>query len=459
MSRYRYWITRLVLLATLLVWSGQADARKFLDAAGEADKAILNDLHNGRIVEARPFGANGNTGSLWKVKIEHNGNTRWAVFKPRDFGDRDGWARTPMEVAMYKLNRILGMDMVPPTAYRRNVNLNGQHFGEGALMVWVDDSHGVNGVAKNLWKPRHEAFSSDLRILQILGRDADHQNAANILRGKHWRDGKYRMIKVDNEACMRPGSYLELQHNSAIWGQVFRFNKTTYNRLKELNFNDLKADVGEFMSDGEIRDWLKTRDGIVNLIGHLRREKGDGGVFFSKAEVAFDARKDRGRKAKGKDLSKFERLLKKKGVKVEFVNPKDPSLKGAVGKTVLTKLGITVRIARSNKQAVSMGTLVEELVHVNQLRRMSRSAGGLARLHGALAGKGKKVRAIKASMEAYAKGKVATFASTSRVQKTKVKRSQRRFQRQVARYAGNNRPANSFWKTALQSPRPRRARR
>ena len=459
MSRYTNWIIRLTALLLLLSWGSTADARKFLDAAGEADKAILNDLYNGRIVEAHPFGANQNTGSLWKVKVEHNGNTRWAVFKPREYGDREGWARTPMEVTMYKLNRILGMDMVPPTAYRRNVTLNGRNFGEGALMVWVDDSHGVNNVAKKHWKPKHEAFASDLRILQILGRDADHQNANNVLRGKHWSDGKYRMIKVDNEACMRPGSYLELQHSSSIWGQVFRFNKTTYNRLVELNFNDLKADVGEFMSDGEIRDWLKTRDGLVNLIGHLRREKGDGGVFFSKDEISFDARKARGRKAGKKDLLKFERLLKKKGVNVEYVDPRDPSLRGAVGKTVLTKKGITVRIARSKKQAPRMGTLVEELVHVNQLGRMSRSAGGLARLHSALRGKGKRTRAIRASMEAHAKGKVA-MVMTKRTEKRRIKRSQRRFKSQVARHGGSRRSATTYWNSALKSPRPgaRRAR-
>ena len=452
MSRYAKWTVRIVVLLVLLSWGSNADARKFLDAASAADKAILNDLYNGRIVEAHPFGANGNTGSLWKVKVEHNGNTRWAVFKPREYGDREGWARTPMEVTMYKLNRILGMDMVPPTAYRRNVTLNGRNFGEGALMVWVDDSHGVNKVAKNLWKPKHEAFSSDLRILQVMGRDADHQNANNILRGKHWKDGKYRMIKVDNEACMRPGSYLELQHNSAIWGQVFRFNKKTYNRLKEMSFNDLKADMGEFVSDGEIRDWLNTRDGLVNLISHLRREKGDGQVFFSKDEIAFDARKARGRKASKKDLSKFERLMKKKGVKVEYVDPKDPSLRGAVGKTVLTKKGLTVRIARSRKAAPRMGTLVEELVHVNQLGRMSRQVGGYSKLHRVLKGKGKRTRAVRASMEAHAKGKVAMVVG-KRCERRLVKRSQNRFAKQAARHGAGRRSATSYWSSTFKARR------
>ena len=256
---------------------------------------------------------------------------------------------------------------------------------------------------------------------------------------------------------MRPGSYLELQHSSAIWGQVMRFNHTTFARLKELSFNDLKADVGEFMSDGEIRDWVNSAKGIVNLVEHLRREKGDGRVFFSNEEIAFDARKKVGRKASNKDLAKFELLLGRKGVKVVYTNAKDPSLKGAVGKTLLAKDGtITVRLARGKGKAPAMGTLVEELVHVNQLQRMGRKMGGLSRLHSALKGRGRKVKAVKASMEAYAKGKVG-LVLTSKRDKQRVKRSQRRFNTRVARLVGARTGTTSYWKAALKS-RPRSAR-
>ena len=119
MTRRPLWMTTLLAAMAVVAISSTAEAKNFLDSIGKADKAILNDLYNGRIIEARPFGAQQNTGSLWKVKIEHNGNVREAVFKPREHGDRDGWARTPMEAGMYKLNRILGMNMVPPTAYRK----------------------------------------------------------------------------------------------------------------------------------------------------------------------------------------------------------------------------------------------------------------------------------------------------------------------------------------------------
>jgi hypothetical protein len=41
-----------------------------------------------------------------------------AIYKPRVYGDAGGWHRTPMEYVAYRLNRLLGLDLVPPVAYR-----------------------------------------------------------------------------------------------------------------------------------------------------------------------------------------------------------------------------------------------------------------------------------------------------------------------------------------------------
>lgn len=460
MTRTSLLLRSLLVALTLLVSAGSARADKFLDAIGEADKAILKDLYDGRVIAARPFGAQGNTGSLWKVKIENEGRVREAVFKPRTLGDRDGWARTPMEVATYKLNRILGLDLVPPTAYRKNLNLNGQTFAEGALMLFVDDSHPIHNVDRNLWKPRHEPFASDLRVLQMLGRDADHENGNNIIRGKHWKDGTYRVMKIDNEAMLRNGASVELHYNSAVWGPVTRFNPTTYGKLKALNFNDLKGDIGEFVSDDEIRQMLGTRDRLVGHIDQQVRERGAQQVFFTPEEVGFNASRASGRQAKRKDLQKFERLMKAKGVKVVYVKAGDASLKGGVGRTVLGRDGkLVVRIARG--RAIRMGTLVEELVHVNQLRRMGKQTGGLQLLHAQLLGA--KGAAVRASMEAHAKGLVK-LTTTGKREVKKLAKAQRREQGRVLSLTGGRltlsaashhwahafRPARATLRTALR---------
>jgi hypothetical protein len=433
----------LLALLGLLLWSATADARRFLDSIGDADRSIQDDLYNGRIVEAYPFGANENTGHLWKVKIEHNGNIRWAIFKPREYGDRDGWDRTPMEVAVYKLNRILGMDLVPPSAYRKFMWIGGNYYSEGALILFTEDGHNPFDVRDQEWKPGREAFSSDVRVLQSIARDADNQNGKNIMRGKHWKDGKYRVMKIDNAACMRNGTTVNLDHAHPEWGAVTRFNKATYDHLKELNFADLKADVGDFMSDDEIRQWLGSRDGLVGEIDRRRAAQGDS-IWFTQNEIAFDARRKVGKDASAQQVSKFENLLRKKGVKVEYLAAKDPALKGAVGRTVLDKDRIVVRLALSAKGAPNAGALVEELVHVNQLQKMAKGTGGLRALYASLQGKSRSVRATKASMEEYAKSKVALIARGKDLQK--VKADQATYHTRAVRAVKTGGDTRSLWR-------------
>jgi hypothetical protein len=53
-----------------------------------------------------------------QVRDPHSGRQLQALFKPRIKGDADGWHRVPMEWVAYQLNLMLGMDYVPPVAYR-----------------------------------------------------------------------------------------------------------------------------------------------------------------------------------------------------------------------------------------------------------------------------------------------------------------------------------------------------
>lgn len=427
----------LLIVIGLLLCAGQALGDRFLDSIDTQEKQILGDLHNGKIISAKPFGENGNMGSLWKVKIEHEGRVREAVFKPRPFGDREGWARTPMEAAVYKLDRILGTGLVPPVAYRRNLNLNGNHFGEGAMMLWAEGAHGIQNVPEHEWNPKREVFSSDLRIIQAISRDADNQNIHNILRAKSWKNGKWQLIKVDNEASMRDGAYVNLDHHLPTWGAVTRFNKQTFEKLKAMNYADLKMDVGEFISDKEIRQWLSTRDGLVSHIEGQTKVRGD--VFFGEQEVGFNAKKRIGKTATRAFRGKFDDKMKSKKVRVQYLKSTDARLRGAQGRTVLTPTGVKVYLVKQPTKA----TLVEELVHVNQLHSMAKMAGGFSSLHVALTNDSNFAKLAPKSMEAYAKGRVASILRGKA--KTRTKAEQARYKRQLEK-SGVKSKATTLWR-------------
>jgi hypothetical protein len=401
----------LLFASCWLAWgAGSAEARRFLESIDSTESEVLDDLYNGRIVWAERF-SNDNMNETFKVQIEHQGRRRWALFKPRSFGDGGGWNRVPMEAAMYKLSRVLGMDVVPPTAYRRNIDVDFRNFAEGSLMLWIDDAHNVLNVPEHEWSPQREAFSSDLRVLQAIGSDGDFENRANYKRGRSWREPwKYRAFKIDNAAAGLPGASITLEQTHPLWGPITRFNRTTYDRLRELTFADLKMDVGEFLSDAEIHRWLGIANGVVQKIDGEQRQRGN--VFFQPHEIGYNADRPVGAPADAPFVRKFEALMKRKGVTVRYFAPGAPELAKGVGRTVLTTDHIEIRLARPQNGVLHRGTLIEEQVHANQLLAMARRTGGLRQLHRALGEENPYSHLIGLSMEEYAKGRVGLLTGS-----------------------------------------------
>ena len=81
---------------------------------GLQDEAILEVLRHGRIVEARRNG--GGVSVSYRLEISYRGRLTRALFKPI----QQGFHTLPRaEVAAYRLNRLLGLNRVPPTVARR----------------------------------------------------------------------------------------------------------------------------------------------------------------------------------------------------------------------------------------------------------------------------------------------------------------------------------------------------
>lgn len=89
-----------------------------------------------------------------------------AMIKPRERGDFDGWHRTPIERVAYLLNLLLGLDYVPPTVYRQDLQVDGQVYPHGgAVIFFVDNLMLLENVPENDWGCCKEGFLSDTRVL------------------------------------------------------------------------------------------------------------------------------------------------------------------------------------------------------------------------------------------------------------------------------------------------------
>ena len=173
------------------------------EAQESAHQTITRLLQNGKIVWVESMSEiEGKFGHpCYRLRVEcHRGTGAAieAVFKPKIEGDGDGWHRASMEYVAYKLSRMLGMDLVPPAAYRTGgIELDYKTFDEGAFMYWVDDAKELEQVGDfgaatrdGCWgegvDPR--VVLSDTRVLDVLLQNSD-RHSGHFLFGRHWTEG------------------------------------------------------------------------------------------------------------------------------------------------------------------------------------------------------------------------------------------------------------------------------
>jgi hypothetical protein len=242
--------------------------------SASAHAAITADLFGGEIIELRPFSENNNQQALFRVKIRardpYSGQIRYrdAMFKPRVWGDAGGFARAPMEYVAYSLNRMLEMDYVPPTAYRKGLNLEwgGQKFTEGAFIHFSPQFFPLVKMQGEYFPYIDEAVVSDSRVLNVILQNRDAHNR-NLGSGVHWVDGRTRPVFLDFGAALREQGGLSIDHFPVFGNskKVNRIRRQTLGALRKMSFESFRPLIQSgLISEGEAWAMDGTRYGIMS---------------------------------------------------------------------------------------------------------------------------------------------------------------------------------------------------
>jgi hypothetical protein len=187
-----------------------------------------------------------------------------AALKYLPSGMKSGyWEAYKSEIAAYKLDRILGLDMVPPTIERRvGSNLASlQLWVEGCKLLKDTDQTKVSGSirwAKQVCRQR----TFDNLIANI------DRNAGNLLVDAEWN-----LVLIDHSRAFASGTMPFMK-------QMTRIDREFYEKLKALDEETLMRELKPWVLDsGSVRDILKRRDKIVAQFDRFASEKGEAAVF------------------------------------------------------------------------------------------------------------------------------------------------------------------------------------
>ncbi len=170
--------------------------------------------------------------------------------KGTEFNFRDSWA---FNVAGYKIDRLIGMNMVPVSVSRR------WRSQEAAYTWWIDDVMMEEGdrLKKNIQPPSSAAWNQQMQIVRLFDQliaNVD-RNMGNLVITRDWR-----VWPIDHTRAFRTNNTLATPTN------VTRADRVVVERLKALDRDTLKAATDKYLSSFEMDALLKRRDAIVKRL-------------------------------------------------------------------------------------------------------------------------------------------------------------------------------------------------
>jgi len=197
--------------------------------------------------------------------FEPGGPIESAAWKPLRPGMRRGFMESyKAEIAAYELDKLLGLQMVPPYVERR---IDGEY---GALSLWVEHVRGwnieqpVKGADPAAWNRQVVR----MKMFDMLIGNID-LNQGNLLY-----DAEHHLILIDHSRA-----FTTLKDISKV-GRVSRVDRDLWNRMLALDEAGLTTTLRRWISGGEIRAILARRDRMQEEIARAVAARGEPAVFL-----------------------------------------------------------------------------------------------------------------------------------------------------------------------------------
>jgi hypothetical protein len=191
-------------------------------------------------------------------------------------GFLEGWR---FEIAAYEMDKLLGLDMIPPTIERV---FQGK---SGSLQFWVkSEMSDLDRMEKGISIPREYVPRWNDRKYLMRAFDSlvgnEDRTQENICYAENWR-----IILIDHSRSFRSSrkytNGLMYGKNGVKEKKLFRrLPRDFVNRVKDLTFDAIQNAVGAYLTKAEINAVLKRKQLLLNEIDEMIREQGEAAVLY-----------------------------------------------------------------------------------------------------------------------------------------------------------------------------------
>jgi len=205
------------------------------------------------------------------VFFKPGGLAAGGALKAIEPGKYDGyWESYKSEIAAYKLDRLLELDMVPPTV---EVRVGGPRGQPASLQLWIENTIMLKEQkAKHLEPPDGAKWNRQLHRVYLfddLVANID-ENEGNLLFDPQWN-----FIKIDHSRAFTG----TLAEPFAPGRTLTQIDRPLFDRVKRLDRTTVKRAIGDLLETGALEAFFLRRDEIVKSLEKLAQEKGTANVF------------------------------------------------------------------------------------------------------------------------------------------------------------------------------------
>ncbi len=269
------------ILTVAVFVGGTAVFAQFKPQDVAEDKKWEEFLATAEIKEAQQYESREAVTRPYRLILEKDGIRKSAVWKNakgRMGGYLESWES---EIAAYRLDRFLGLNMVPVAIERR------YQENRGAITIWADS------------KMPYKAMIDDPRIkvpggltLVKFNRATYLQRAFDNLIANEDRHGNnilitedWRILLIDHSRSFRStkkftASLLYTEKHREGPKLMLALPRDFVEKLKSLTAESLKAVTGEYLTDEAVAAVLKRRDLILKEIDRLVQKNGEGQTLY-----------------------------------------------------------------------------------------------------------------------------------------------------------------------------------